>query len=236
MSTPPAKSFGRRTWAESPTRAPRREAARRCYKLATSNLPPDLVAALVRGSGPRPHHLRGPRSRYQRGLVGPRRRSRRADRRPYQCRGPCHDLLEFWRPRWRRQAAAGKYTSQSIRARSTRPRIAWASHSADRRARRPSRALGRRPAPAPSRFCLRIKSSRASARPAWLPIVSAARRRLWPMRSSPRSSGPRRRPFRSSSKRSQASAPAFSIGFLHRPSAADSASHSGSPHPYWVYA
>ncbi|MEI9915639.1 MAG: hypothetical protein WDN29_07305 [Methylovirgula sp.] len=34
MSTPPAKSFGRRTWAESPTRAPRREAARRCYKLA----------------------------------------------------------------------------------------------------------------------------------------------------------------------------------------------------------
>lgn len=53
MSTPPAKSFGRRTWAESPTRAPAAKPRAAATNLP-SNLPPDLVAALVRGSGPRP--------------------------------------------------------------------------------------------------------------------------------------------------------------------------------------
>ncbi len=53
MSTPPAKSFGRRTWTESPTR-PARAVADSVRPATAPELPPDLVAALVRGSGPLP--------------------------------------------------------------------------------------------------------------------------------------------------------------------------------------
>lgn len=57
MSTPPVKSFGHRTWTQSPPRPGRTVANSPRATVAVDlppNLSPDLIAAVVRGSGPRP--------------------------------------------------------------------------------------------------------------------------------------------------------------------------------------
>ncbi len=57
MSTPPVKSFGHRTWTQSPSRPGRAVANPPRTTVAVDlppNLSPDLIASVVRGSGPRP--------------------------------------------------------------------------------------------------------------------------------------------------------------------------------------